>query len=865
MVTEPSHSRDPETPGALRAEAERMGASMIRRFGWFHWLLGLRRALRHVRFDDASAERIRQAANRGPVVYVLLRSSNLDHLALNHVLNRRLLPLSIWANGVTQFFWQPVVQAWSGLFQRLGDRLAAKAPPDPISSGWITRALAANEPVTLFLEPATGLWRNLARRWQDPLPALLEAQAALDRPIQVVPISVVWQRGLGREVHPAVRMVLADPDRPWGVTRLGKLILYPSDSVVVAGEPVDLSTFFERVPQPERRRRTLFVLLRRYLRREGQVVRGPRLPSPASLRANVLDNPPMRALLASEAERTGEPPERIRRKMEREYDRIAAHMRWWIIRVLDVLLRPLWTRVYSGVDAPEEDMEHIRQAIRDGAAIALPSHKSHFDYLLLAWVFYQHKLTLPHVVAGMNLALPVVSFFLRSAGGFFLERTFAGKVLHPPIFARYLRELIHHGAPIELYIEGGRTRSGKLLPPKVGVLDMIFDAAALRPKGHEVTLLPIALAYEQVAEQGAYVRELGGQRKRKEDLGQVAKASSVLRRRLGRVYLRVGTPIPLGPLVDPSDEREGWMQRSREDRKLLLNHIGHKVMHEVGQRTVLLPTTLVALALLAHSRRGIEQKQLLDRTRRFRSLIARHQIPEAASLSRFEEAMRLSLSRLADQRLIEHFEHQGERIWAVRVERRLELDFAKNQGLHPLVPAGLAACALRAVGEGASLEALSNEVAWLRRLWRREFLLDPDASALEVLQLGLADLTAHGALSPDPPEAPTIDDRHRIAEVYGLFRPFLEAYIAVASTAPEVDGARLGRKEWVAALQRRSEALLAAGTISRPEALSLVTLENAVKVYLDDGALILDEREHLASRPDKLGSIVDRLRPLVHP
>lgn len=851
--------------GSLRAEADQLGAAMIRRFGWFHWLLGLRRALRHVRFDDASAERVRRATQSGPIVYVALRSSNLDHLAMNHVLNSRLLPLSLWANGVTQFFWQPVVQAWGGLFQRIGDRLTGQRPPDPLSSDWLTRALRLRQPVTLFLEPPSGPWRQLVRRWSDPLPALLRAQEQLDEPIQVLPVVVIWQRGLGRDVHPAVRLVLSDPDRPWGITRLSKLVLYPSDSTVVVGDPVDLATFLERVPEPERRRRTLYVLLRRFLRREGQVVRGPRLPSPTAFRSLVLDNPPMRALQAEEAARTGQSPERVRRRMEREYKRIAAHMRWWIIRVLDVLLRPLWTRVYSGVDAPDEDIERIRQAIREGAAIALPSHKSHFDYLLLAWVFYQHKLTLPHVVAGMNLALPVVAFFLRSAGGFFLERTFKGKTLHPPIFARYLRELIHQGAPIELYIEGGRTRSGKLLPPKVGVLEMILDAAALRPSGKEVTLLPIALAYEQVAEQGAYVRELGGQSKRKEDLGQVAKASSVLRRRLGRVYLRVGPPLHLGPVVDGTPDRPSWLRRSAEERKRQLDHIGHKVMFEVGQRTVLLPTTLVALALLSHHRRGIKQAVLLDRTLRFRALIARHDIPEAASLARFEEAMKLSLSRLADQRVIEHFEHQGERIWAVRVERRLELDFAKNQGLHPLVSAGLVACALRGLGEGALREALVEDIAWLRHLWRREFILDPDRSATDLAAQGLEDLEAHGAIEHAKADRVTIADRARIGEIYGLFRPFLESYLAVATTASELDGARMGRKEWVNALQKRSEPLLAAGTITRPEALSLVTLENAIKIYLSDGALLLDEREHLASRPAALAPLIDRLTSMVRP
>jgi glycerol-3-phosphate O-acyltransferase len=862
-----AHDRAPSTPGsssqALRRQAEAWGTGMLRRFGWFHWLLGLRRALAHVKLDDASAERVRDAAATGPVVYVMLRASNLDYLALNHVLNQRRLPLSIWANGVTQFFWQPVVQAWSGLFQRAWAHLRGDAPADPVTSGWLAEALADDAPVTLFLEPAAGLWRGVGFRWSDPVPALIDAQSKTDLPIQVLPVVVLWQRGLSRPVHPALRAVLPDPERPWGISRLLKLVLFPSDSVVVIGAAVDLGEFLARVPVAERRPRTLYALLRRYLRREGEVVRGPRLPSRAALRTLVLDNPPMRAIAEAEAARSGHSIQRVRRRMEREYDRIAAHMRWWVIRFLDVALRPLWTRVYSGVDAPEPDIERIREAIRQGAAIALPSHKSHFDYLLLAWVFYQHKLTLPHVVAGMNLAIPVVSFFLRSAGGFFIERSFAGKTLHPHIFARYLRELVHHGAPIEFYMEGGRTRSGKLLAPKVGVLEMVFDAAALRPTGREVTLLPIALAYEQVAEQRAYVRELSGAKKRKEDLGEVARASQIVGRRLGKVYLRVGAPISVGALVDVSDEQPPWAERLPATRRATLDRVARAVMHQVGNHTVLLPTTLVALGLLAHHRRGIRQLELLARIGRFRVLIARHGVPEAASLARFDEAIRLSLARLAEQRVIEPLEHDGERVWAVRVERRLELDFAKNQGMHPFAVAGIAIAALRGRLEpGVAPDAIDADVAWLARLWRREFLLDPELDAAGLRAAGLADLEAHGAITISD-GAVTLADRDRAAEVYGLFAPFLEAYRIVAELAPALGGERLGRKEWVTAVQRRGDALLAAGLATRPESLSLVTLENAVKTLIDDGILAEGDGGRLAPDSDRLAALRARLDPMV--
>jgi len=855
-----------DAPEALRHEAERYGSAMLDRFGWFHWLLGLRRPIGRMRMDEASAERIRTAAERGPIVYVMLRANNLDHLALNRVLSARELPLSIWGWDETQFFWQPVGKAWSGLFSRAWRRLTGQAPPDPATSGFVARATRAGAPLTVFLEASRSLWhRVFLRKPADPLPALFEAQADLEQPIQLLPVLVVWQRGLDRQAHPALRAVRTDPDRVWWVWRLIKLAWYPSDNFVQVGEPVDLREFLERVPDRPARRRTLTVLLRRYLRREGSVVRGPRLPSAADLRRMVLDNPPMRELASQEATRAGTSVESVRREMEREYDRIAAHMRWWVIRILDLVLRPLWTVVYSGVDAPEEDMERIREAMRQGAAIIVPSHKSHLDYILLAWVFYRHKLTLPHVVAGANLAIPVVAFFLRSCGGFFIKRSFEGEHLHPPIFARYLRELIHHGVPIEFYLEGGRTRSGKLLPPKVGVLGMVFDAAALRPTGREVTLLPVALAYEQVAEQRAYLRELGGKNKRKEDLGQAVKATRVFGRRLGRVYLRVGTPIPVSQHVDAAESRGPWLERDPQEHKQVLHDTARLVMSRIGDHTVLLPTTLVALALLAHHRRGITQHDLMARIHRFQAFTRRHGLPEAKSLARLDEAVRLTLDRLASQRVLEHFAGEDQRVWAVRVGRRLQLDFNKNQGLHPFGPAGVVASVLRArPTDVVTAESLAESVDWLAHLWRRELALPPQLDALGLARAGLDDLVQHGALGPDPlgRGGLRVADAERMGEIHGLFRPFLEAYRIVSNLARGLDGTGPGRKDWVRSVQRQQERLVQEGLLTRPEALSLVTLENAVKVLMQDGQL-QDRDGHLAADAPACRALEDRLAPMV--
>lgn len=830
--------------------APRYGSAMLRRFGWLYGLLGLGRAFRAVAFEENSVERVRAAHNAGPVVYVLQYASAIDHLALNAVLNRRRLPLSVWSNGTISFWWQPrLADAWRDLWAHLHG-----SEGDPVESGWLTAQILAGNVVTLFLSGSG--W--FSRVKGDPIAALVDAQRQSERPIQIVPVVVQWNRApaLGRPVQ---NFLLGRHQAPGILGQLRQAWLNAEGTVVQAGQPLDLAEFVRRA-RPDEAGVALRTVLRRYLRRESQIIQGPRILPYTEMRRVVLDNPGMKRLAEEVARERGTTLESVRREMEAEFKLIAARFRWWVVRVADVALRPIWTRIYSGVDVRPEDIEAIRNAMRDGSAVIMPCHKSHFDYLLLSWVFYRHNLIVPHVIAGANLNIVLVNHFLRSVGGLFIKRSFRGERIHPAVFARYLRELVFQGYPIEFYVEGGRTRSGKLLPAKTGVLSMLFDAAEVRPHDHEVTLLPVSLAYEQVAEQGAYVREAGGEEKKAENLGQVIKARSVLRRRFGRVYLRVGEPVRTGAIVDPAGDRPTWSLRDEATRKAELDRVGRRIMYRIGEVTVVLPTCLCAAALLAHHRRGMRQSDLLDRVRRFRALLQRQEAMEAASLERFDQAVVTALDRFARDGHLESHELEGERVWSVDVDSRMELEFYKNQLVHFLLPAGVVTLAARTLPDAPfTLQALLEPAGALVELWDREFRFDPDSDLSALLEHGLADLEAHGALVREERTWRVVDG-NRMGEVHALFRNFVESYRIVLSARHELKGQT--RKTLPKKLAKAGEKYLATGLATRPEALSTITMGNAVAAFLDLGLFIRDG-DALGADEERCAAAERRLAPMV--
>lgn len=836
----------------------RYGSAMLSRFGWFYRLLGLGRALGRLRMEDHSADQIRAAAAVGPVVYVLPRRSTIDHLALNTVLNLRGLPLSAWAPGVTSFWWQPALEAWRDLIQRGRERLRRGSPPDPVASGWLGETVARGVPVTVFVENPGALVDLVVGDPGDPLRAILDAQARSERPIQLVPVLVVWSRAPELDFGAVKWFIDGIREAPGFLGQLWRAWSRSHDAFVQVGQPIDLPAFVGRFDEP-RRPKALRLALRRYLHREGTLVRGPRLLQRHVMERIVLDNPPMRELARQEADAQGVPVEKIHRQMSRDYRKISADFRWWVIRTLDVVLRPLWTRIYAGVDVRPEDMDRIRQAMRNGSAILIPSHKSHFDYLLLSWVFYANDLIVPHVAAGMNLAIWPVSIVLRGAGGFFVKRSFSGDRVFPAVFARYVRELVRQNYPVEFFIEGGRTRSGKLMPPKIGMLGMIFEAAEVRRVGQEVSLLPIALAYEQVAEEAAYARELGGEAKKAESVGELVKARSVLWRRYGRVYMRVGEPIPCGPIVDRSEEQPPWSDRARSEQKEALGRVGERVIHRIGRVTVVLPTSIVALALLAHHRRGLVHTELIARVERFHQFLRRAGALEAASLQHASHAWHEALARFLRARMIEALEHPKEQVWAVVVSQRITLDFHKNQVLHFFAPAMFAAAAARARSTDEFAEAdLYEDFAYLVWAMRKEFVLDPDRSARDQLADGVSALVAHGALRTD--DVLHVGDVALIAEIFGLFRGLLESYLFVARHAPRLVGGS-SLKDLPRALQVAGERD-GAGVITRPESLSLVTLQNAVQAWTEEG-LLREEDGRLTCDEARLAEQAARLAPMV--
>ncbi len=844
------------------------GTAMARRFGWLYFLTGLWIFLRRLRLTDASAEHVRRAAEQGPVVYALRTQSATDFIALWKVLNRRRLPLAGLANGPSTIPWMPGADAAVLLKEKLAWFFRRGRVGNPVETGELTRHVASGAHAAVFLKPHPD-WRDIFRppAWPDPMAALLQAQAQSSRPIQVLPTVVVWRRA-PEQAHGAIwKRFVGTEEEPGTLAKLLGLTLGGRKALVQVGPPVDLAEYLARFGDeaPERQAKRLRLMVRRYCFREAQVVRGPRQKSHRWLRRLVLRSAPMRTLIDQEALATGRSHEDLQRQLVKMYDRMAARLSYLGVSSFAAFCRFTWRNLYAGVDVRDEDLERLRQASREGVSVLTPCHRSHMDYMLLSSMMFENDIIVPYIVAGDNLAFFPFGWYFRRSGAFFIKRSFKGERLFPVLFQTYMTHLMREGYTLEFFIEGGRSRTGKLLPPKLGVLGNTVEAGIEARLGRslgEVSYLPIAVSYEQVVEERPYARELGGEPKRKESLAGVVKAGGVFFKRYGRVYLRVGEPIRLSEFV--AGLPAPWAQLDREHRREALQGLGERILHAIDRQAVVLPTGLVALALLCRSVPAHPSKTLWTRVDWIDAFLRREGAEFSTSLTHREPAVREALARFLSEGLVERIEAAEDAVFRVEGSRRITLEYYKNQLLHFFVPASLLAAVIR--GQDSDRVGPTELTADFRLqlfLFRYEFVFDPNVDDETLERRALDQLVAAGALTALSDGGFMVLDPDRLDEVAGLTDTFREGYGAVLTTLPSLRNQDFDRDDLARTVQKSSQRLLEAQSILRPESLSLANLRNALRAFQEDGLYRLRAGSGGLELDDGIQQeLVDRLRPL---
>ncbi len=535
------------------------------------------------------------------------------------------------------------VLEYGGLADRLALEQACQQSTLPLAGQGVVFAGQEESAALVILRPKKGL---VFRRSRPQIPERLERLVGAgaegtdeDEELLLIPVAVYWGRAPERE-RSWFKLLFSEQWEIGG--RLRKFfttLLYGRNTLVQFSEPLSLRRVLDEGLAPAIASRKVARILRAHFRQRRIATLGPDLSHRRTLVAEVLRSESVREAIRAEARGDARQRERLTAEARGYAREIAADMSYPMVRFLDKLLTWLWNRLYDGIRL--SGMERVHALAEGRELVYVPCHRSHFDYLLLSYVLYHQGLSLPHVAAGVNLNLPVVGSILRSGGGFFLRRSFRGNRLYATVFYAYLRALITRGFSIEYFVEGGRSRTGRLLRPKGGMLVMTVESFLQEPR-RPVVFVPVYFGYERLVEGKAFISELSGEKKQKETVFGLLRSLKALRADFGEVYVNVGEPIDLSSLLDrhrPVWREERLVPTDRPDWLTpVIAELEDEIMWRINGAAALTPISLLAIALLATPRQTMVQSTLERQLALMLDLMRRFPYSEARTLPELEPA-----------------------------------------------------------------------------------------------------------------------------------------------------------------------------------------------------------------------------------
>ena len=564
--------------------------------------------LSRVSIADEYVDAIKKLSAEGVIVYALNQRSELNSLIIYELVGRKGLPDPVFCHGMNMSFWQPLPKMmkffWSSFLRRFGKEQKAWLG----KLAYLERMVNEKKSVVIHLGESEFIENRSA---ESAIVSLINVQKKVDFPIFIVPVLVSYGRRREKEDESLINILFGQTEHTGSLRRLITFIRYSGNAFVIPAEPVKLSEYLNKnnnLSQEAIVHELRGELIDR-IEKEKNTVVGPALKSREELIGMVLSDESMKKFIADYAEKEKKDRVAVEKDARRYLYEIAADYNETFIGIWRKVLTWLWNNIYDGLSVDLEGMAKIRNISKKMPFVIIPCHRSHIDYLLFSYVLYLNNIQLPFIAAGSNLSFFPMGYIFRKSGAFFLRRSFRGNKIYSEVFTKYMAILLKEGLPLEFFIEGGRSRTGKMVMPKYGLLSMVIQAYQEKYCDN-FAAIPVYIGYDRVIEEKSYLKELSGASKTPENTAEIIKTSKILRKRYGRVYFNIGEPIIMKSYLEAQEKPIDQM--TLEERQSLYRKIGYEIVLEINKVSVVTPFSLVAAVILSHDRRGISHDELLD-------------------------------------------------------------------------------------------------------------------------------------------------------------------------------------------------------------------------------------------------------------
>jgi glycerol-3-phosphate O-acyltransferase len=822
--------RPAPNPGAAPGLVDPLSA-MTPRFNLFFRWFALR-FFNHLRLEDAHVARLGQLESQGTVVYVMRYASRLDYFLFNTLFLRHGLRLSGFANGIRFYYYRPF---WDAVrLRRRRRRLRFGRRLDSLEARRCVRRLVSGGS-SLFLFLRTERRRLLRRRSvqsersnRDLLEEIVSTVWTGDRPVFLVPLALFWRKG-PRSERRFLNLAYGAPTRPSDFTKIASFLTTYRGLSVKVGDPIDLLHFVDerRLEGQEsivrKVRRSILV----FLSREEKVVEGPALRPLYKVQESVLEDPRVQAAIRERAHERRGSTDAARRDAEKLFREIAAHMNSTFLAILNAIVSTMFRRMFVSIET--SGLEKVADYAKGNPIVLVPSHRSYFDFLILSWLFYANYLVPPHIAARENMGFGPFGFIFRRAGAFFLRRNFEDP-LYKEVFRSYVSYLVREGFTQEFFIEGARSRTGKTLVPRLGMLSWDVEAF-LAGARRDLFFVPVAITYERLVEEGAMVHELEGGKKKSESVIGLVRARRVLKRRWGSAHVSFGEPISLADALGPrrATLASGESEEALAEKRRFVETLGNRLVERINWTTVASATSIAACAFLGESPRGQFRHDLTRRMQEIVDLLRLQDVKITAAVRHDEGDFAEAIQFLLRSDLVRSLEDPRGQVLYFEESSRRALELYRNAILHFLAPPSFMA---RRILTGVGLQELRDDLGFWLGLFYQEFFT-PGAVVLAAQfeafldyfeRLGVVECQ-NGFVRATEKGGPYL--RFLAEQTRGVIEAYFAAFSSVSMDSEGVTARELQRETKEAF--ERSRLL---GEVGRPEAANPVTFDNAFDVLV---------------------------------
>jgi glycerol-3-phosphate O-acyltransferase len=826
-----------------------------------------------IKVGKEQTETIRQLEKNALIVYVTKFKSNFEFLFYYSRYRQKNLPFPQMGFDYKVYLWQPVSRILRILFARINFFFRHQALPDPYERGYLKQELINGRCGFLSLVGKKGFYRRFVKAKTDPIHYLIEIQKSVERPLYLVPQLIFFSKTARRENPTLIDILFGPEDKPGKIRRLVTLFKNPGRVFMEVSEPISLKRYLQSAEIRHQSTEYQSLVLRRdllvQLNRHRQSITGPVRKSREELKESILTGERFQLYMNKYAETRGLPIHEVHRKADAYLEEMAANYKPAFIKIGSVIVGWIVRTMFGGVATNHNVLTKVKNMSLKGPLILVPCHKSHIDYLILDYILYHHNMPVPHIAAGKNLSFWPMGPLFRSGGAFFLRRSFRGAVLYSKVFAEYIHRLLEEGYNIEQFIEGGRSRTGKLLMPKLGLLSILINAYK-NGACNDMVIVPIYVGYDRIIEEKSYLHELEGGQKEQENLLQVIRARKFLKQRYGKIYIQFHDPISMNQLL--SRYGQPLAQMKSKEQNALIRNLGYRIINAINRVTVVTPHGLVASAILNFTKDKFSFDELCFVTETYIKYLSAQNAKLADTLSSDRvRAFERVVDSYSQRKFIEPISKNKEdkvtdRKYLINANQRLNLEYYKNNCIAFFIPAAYTAMAILEKDTFRfSASDLHDGYAFWQGFFKYEFAYDVDNQPEFHVRKSIKAFIDDGIVLPHQTLPDTYDvtpSGLRKLKLFSFFlKTYFESYWIVLNYFMRNPHSSAKSKDRLKKITARGNRMYKRKEVERKEALSKVSYQNAVDLFSYSGIKGADDIEKIEVYAGALQKALKYLQP----